>query len=74
MQARRNFERFDVIPIGVDAFDGWQAYLIEDERRGRYLWRGPDEVVREAWLKAGIVDHTLEALMRDLNSRTGWTA
>lgn len=71
-RAARELRRFDVIPSGVDVFDGWRAYLVEGGLRGRYLWRGPDEAVHEAWLKAGEVDDTLEAFWRDLCRRTGW--
>jgi len=71
-EAERQFSRFNVIPNGVDVFDQWSAYLIEDQRHGRYLWRGPDEEIHEMWLRAGVVDEVLDAFLDDLCRSTGW--
>jgi len=60
------FSRFLAVPRGLESFDGWKAFLIEDELLGRYIWKGPDHdegEVLEANLVPGEFDDAIEALV-----------
>jgi hypothetical protein len=56
-----------VLPRGLDVFDGWQAYLIEDRITGRLLWRGPDRIVREACIGSCEFDRVVQAFVAALD-------
>jgi Immunity protein 42 len=64
------YYRFVALP-DLDVFDHWKAYLVEDQRSARYLWRDPDGNVKEAQLGAGEVDSAFESFVADLEQRTG---
>jgi hypothetical protein len=57
---------------GFEAFDGWQAFLVEDELVGRYVWRdmrAPTmSQVEEQILKRGEMDDVLEAFLAEMKS------
>jgi hypothetical protein len=70
-QAWDEYSRFLAIPTGFDVFDRWMAFLVEDSERGRFMWRGPDDRVHEAWLVAGEFFSVLGAFLEHLEERTG---
>jgi hypothetical protein len=60
------FSRFLGVPAGYDAFDGWDAVLLEDDRSGRYIWRqmsSPNSLVREFRLARGELDNVIEQFL-----------
>jgi hypothetical protein len=59
------------VPTGFDVFDGWMGFLVEDHVRARYMWRDPDDIIREAWLQAGELDNVIDAFLTQLEERTG---
>jgi Immunity protein 42 len=68
-QVEADWQRYSVYiakPTGLGIFDGWKAYLIEDERHGRYIWRETrrrGSAIHEAVLKAGEFDDAVEAFI-----------
>ena len=66
------FARYIATPVGLDVFDGWKAFIIEDERSGRYVWketRREESEVLEAHLAAGEFDEAIKtsvAYLKDL--------
>jgi hypothetical protein len=66
-----SFRRFEVLPNGFDAFDGWNGYLIEDRMVGRLVWRGPDGAVQEARIGAGEFDRAIDGFLSALEQASG---
>jgi hypothetical protein len=68
----KRFRRFIAKPIGLDLFDGWKCFLVEDERRGRFLWKdlrqGGNPPVRECVLSAGEFDSVLSLFIAHMES------
>ena len=59
------------IAKGFEAFDGWQAFLVEDELVGRYVWRDmrvPTFQVQEQAMKRGGMDDVLEDFLGEMKS------
>jgi hypothetical protein len=62
----RRFEPFEITTSGFDYFDGWKAFLIENELAGRVLWRSPDGAIHEKPLGAGEFDRVLGGFLNEL--------
>ena len=67
----REYGRFDVLPGGFDAFDGWKAFLIEDRMAARLLWRSPDGAVHETRIGTGEFDRVIDAFLTELEHQSG---
>lgn len=66
-----SFRRFEVLPNGFDAFDGWNGYLIEDRMVGRLLWRQTGGAVHEARVGAGEFDRVIDGFLSALEQSSG---
>ena len=65
VEIARPFEAMEALPE-LDVFDGWQAVLLEDDARGRFICRAPDGTLREQELAVGAVDQVYARLLADL--------
>jgi hypothetical protein len=54
---KRNYWRFQTIPFGLDVFDYWMCFLIEDDEIGRFLCKdfrlGDRAEVQETLIRSG---------------------
>lgn len=63
--AERN-ERFHALPA-CEAFDGWNAYLVETDSIGRILVRGPDMPLLDLSVTTGTLDAVIAASIVELD-------
>jgi hypothetical protein len=70
-RAWERYSRLYFVPTGFDVFDGWMGFLVEDQVRARYMWRDPDDSIRETWLQTGEFDNVIDAFLTELEERTG---
>lgn len=65
---KRNYWRFQVIPFGLNVFDYWMCFLIEDDDIGRFLCKdfrlGDRAEVQETLLRAGEMDSILFSFVK----------
>ncbi len=65
------YVRFEALPRGFDAFDGWLGFLIEDRVAARLIWRDPDDMIGEARCGAGEFDRVIEGFLTELERQSG---
>ena len=64
------YSRFTAVARGIDIFDNWDAFLIEDQFTGRFLFRRVNSEVREAKIPAGEFDRVLAEFLKTLQAET----
>jgi hypothetical protein len=62
----RRYQCFEIASNGFDYFDGWHAFLIEDQLVGRAIWRSPDDAIHEARVGSGEFDRVLDGFLSEL--------
>lgn len=62
-QRARVYTRFDIRPRGVEAFDSWKMFLLENGKVARLVWRHLDAPVHEVTLESGAVDACLSQVI-----------
>jgi hypothetical protein len=70
-QIRADFDeysRYQASPSGLDVFDGWLAFLIEDEVRGRFIWEDPSSNINEVSLPSGNFDSVITLFLQSFVS------
>jgi hypothetical protein len=70
-QVKSDWEKYSVCiatPIGLDVFDGVKAFLIEDGRQGRFVWKETtsEGEIQESKLRRGEFDDALETFLQEL--------
>ncbi len=63
MENCERFEKFHALSPGVDIFDKWKGYLIENKEQGRLIIRNPQEEINEYFIKAGEFDFVIKKLV-----------
>lgn len=70
----RKYSRFEALPNGLDVFDGWRGYLVEDRLAARLIWQaGSDKIVHEAHIGAGEYDRVIDRFLTELETISGQT-
>lgn len=63
-ERRRVYSRFVSLLSGVDSFDRWLGYAVEDDNRARFMWQEPAGRIQEVFLKAGEIEDVLSDFLK----------
>jgi hypothetical protein len=70
---KARFLRLEAINIGLDVFDGWKCFLVEDHDRARFIWchEQAEEAPREVALAPGEFDTVVAEFVEHIEAAYG---